>query len=212
MQKDLSPRGITRFVGRAEVAEALGYSLKTLGREINRGHAPRPVQISPNRVGWPVEVIQKLLESRIARVTEQAVSNPDKLKPDQIEDAAVKLSARLMTNVLGEAVSADNVVIGAVKQLSPDDADTATNSQWLALWLAVEDRMSALDEKQSLAVVYGLFPVMRPFLEGIAAKAGKRICPPDMPPIDLALCTLAGPGWDAFRAWAQEHNKRASST
>ena len=49
------------------------------------------------------------------------MTDPDKLKPDQIEDAAVKLSARLMTNVLGEAVSSsDDVVIGAVKQLSPD--------------------------------------------------------------------------------------------
>jgi hypothetical protein len=35
MEKNRSQRGIPRFVGRAEVADALGYSLKTLNREIN---------------------------------------------------------------------------------------------------------------------------------------------------------------------------------
>ena len=199
------------MAGRAEVAKALGYSLKTLSREIKRGHVPRPIQLSPNRVGWPVEVINKMLESRMARLTEQAVTDPDKLKPDQIEDAAVKLSARLMTNVLGEAVSPDDVVIGAVKQLSPADAQTVGYTRWLALWFAIEEHMSTLDHLQNLAVAYGLFPALRPWLDDIANRGGKRICPPGVPPLDLALCVLAGRDWDAFRDWAQRHKKQFSS-
>ena len=115
MQKELSPRGIPRFVGRAEVAEALGYSLKTLNREIKRGHVPRPVQLSPNRVGWPVEVIQKLLESRIARVKEQAVSDPNKLPPEQLANAI----AREMSRQLGEDVEPADVIFGSLTRLSP---------------------------------------------------------------------------------------------
>jgi predicted DNA-binding transcriptional regulator AlpA len=207
MRRDLSPRGIKKFVGRAELADALGISTKTLGRMVNNGSFPRPIKVSPNRVGWPVSVVQQYYEARLMAVS---VDDPEKLRPDEIEDAAVELSARHMSNILGEPVSPDDVVIGAVKQLSPDDADTATNSQWLALWLAIEDRMSGLDEKQSLAVVYGLFPAMRPFLDKIANNAGKPLCPPGVHPLDLALCVLAGPGWEAFKAWAQAHNKRAS--
>ena len=124
MKRELSPRGVTRFVGRNEVAEALGFSLKTLGREIKRGHIPRPIQLSPNRVGWPVDVIQKLLESRIARMTEQAVTDPDKLKPEQVADAAVDFAARHISNELGCRVSPDDVVLGFVRRLSSEDADT----------------------------------------------------------------------------------------
>ena len=189
MQKTTSPRGIPRFVGRAEVAEALGYSVKTLSREIQRGHVPRPVQLSPNRVGWPIEVIQHLLQSRIARVTEQAVSDPSKLKAEPIENAV----AREMTRQLGEDVHPDDVIFGAIRQLSKDDAEDAVLLHWLALWYALEERFGQLSQNESLAVTYGLFPAMRQLLDKLVLSNGAKASRgPACAPLTLLLWCLLG--------------------
>lgn len=179
------------------------------------GRFPRAIDITGaggNRRAWPLQVVLDWYEERKGCAIRLAVTQPDKLKREQVEDAAVELSARHMSNILGEKVSADDVVIGSVKQLSPADAQTVGYTRWLALWLAIEGQMSTLDDLQTLSVVYGLFPAMRPALEKKAIARGEHFCPPGVRPLDLALCVLAGPDWDAFRGWAQRHNKRASST
>jgi hypothetical protein len=136
-----------------------------------------------------VEVIQKLLESRIARVKEQAVSDPNKLPAEPLEKAI----AREMTRQLGEDVEPGDVIFGALKRLSKEDRDTVALRQWLALWHALEDRFGQLNRAESLGVAYGLFPAMRPFLDDIAKSGGREFCPPNARPIDLALTILAGP-------------------
>ena len=108
MQRELPPRIRTRGRTPPKSLRHRATRSETLSREIKRGHVPRLIQLCPNRVGWPVEVINKMLEwPRMARLDRAAISDRSQTSssPDQIEDAAVKLSARLMTNVLGEAVS-----------------------------------------------------------------------------------------------------------
>ena len=72
-----------------------------------------------------MEVIQKLLESRIARVKEQAVSDPNKLPAEPLEKAI----AREMTRQLGEDVEPGDVIFGALKRLSKEDRDTVALQQ-----------------------------------------------------------------------------------
>jgi hypothetical protein len=204
-------KDLPRLVGYAELSKVYGWQKRSLQRAVAAGKLRRPMIVAGGRAAWYDTDIKDYLARLGGELEAIAVSDPGKLQPDQIEDAAVELSARHMSNILGEAVSPDDVVIGAVKQLSPDDADTVHYAQWLALWLTIERRMSTLDDMQSLEVAYGLFPALRPSLEQKAMARGGHICPPGANPINLALRVLAGPDWDAFTAWAQEHNKRASS-
>ena len=100
------------------------------------------------------------------------------------------------------------MVIGAVKQLSPADAETVEYTNWLTRWIDTQHQMSRLDHLQSLAVVYGLFPTLRPWLDGIAKSGGRRLCPDGADPLDFALSVLAGPKWPRFVEWFQAHRER----
>ena len=118
---------------------------------------------------------------------EQAVSDPNKLPPEPLENAI----AREITRQLGEDVEPGDVIFGAVKRLSRKPVHRSL-PQWLALWHALEDRFGQLNRAESLGVAYGLFPAMRPFLDDIAKSGGREFCPPNARPIDLALTILAG--------------------
>ena len=163
---------LPRLVGYAELSKVYGWQKRSLQRAVAAGKLRRPMIVAGGRAAWYDTDIKDYLARLGGELEAIAVSDPDKLLPEQIEDAAAKLSARLMANVLGEVVSPDDVVIGAVKQLSPDDAETVGYTRWLALWLAIEEHMSTLDHLQSMAAAYGLFPAMRPWLDDIANRGG----------------------------------------
>ena len=184
---------LPRLVGYAELSKVYGWQKRSLQRAVTAGKLRRPMIVAGGRAAWYDTDIKDYLARLGGELDAIAVSDPDKLQPDQIEDLAVELSARHMSNILGEAVAADDVVIGAVKQLSPDEAGTVRTSQWLGLWHALEDRFGQLDRTESLGVAYGLFPAMRPFLDEIARSRGREFFPPNARPIDLALTILAGP-------------------
>ena len=199
--------GLPKLVGYKELEEAFGLTRRQLERMQRDGRFPRAIDITGaggNRRAWPLQQVLDWYEERRACMTGLAVSQPDKLKPDQIENAAFDLTARHISNELGESVSRDDVVIGHVRRLSPDESDAATIAQWVALWRAVEERMEQLDQKDSLGVIYGLFPAMRSFLDEQARSAGRNgyLNGRDIAPIDLALLVLAGPGGrDALAEW-----------
>jgi hypothetical protein len=112
-----------------------------------------------------------------------------------------------MARQLGEDVDPDDVIFGVVRQLSKDDGETVVLLQWLALWHALEDRFGQLNQRESFAVVYGLFPAMRPSFDEMLRSSGRTLLLGDMRPIDVALIVLAGPeGRELLDAMA----KRAS--
>ena len=126
------------------------------------------------------------------------MTDPKKLLPEQISDAAFDLAARHISNELGKSVSADDVVLGIWHQRSPDEVDTEFMENWTAIWFELEERFGTLDEAQSTAVVYGLFPSLRSRLSDlnpVIAKVG-------LTPIEFAMALLAGPnGFDALISW-----------
>ena len=56
---------LDRIVGKSEVLSIAGFSASTLWREIQRKRFPKPIQISPGRVGWAESQIRAWLEARI---------------------------------------------------------------------------------------------------------------------------------------------------
>ena len=51
-------------LSRLQVANILGVSLPTLWRMVNRRALPRPIRISPGRVGWRASTVRDWLADR----------------------------------------------------------------------------------------------------------------------------------------------------
>lgn len=114
MQKVPTNRGLQRCVGRSEMAEALSVFIKTLDRMVADGKFPRWVRQSPNRLGWAIETVHGHLQSRIEGATKMAVSDPNKLAPEDIEPSMRELGARLISTQIGRHVAPDQdrLVVG----------------------------------------------------------------------------------------------------
>ena len=64
MMKDLKSSGVHQMLSRRQVAALLDISITTLWREVRAGRFPRAVQISPGRVGWPAQWVQRWMDAR----------------------------------------------------------------------------------------------------------------------------------------------------
>ena len=65
-----SPLTILR---RRQVERETGYSRSTIYLRISQGLWPRPVNLGPRSVGWPVREIEALVSARIAGKTDDEV-------------------------------------------------------------------------------------------------------------------------------------------
>lgn len=57
---------LQRFVSRQELLRLLGISASTLWRMQRDGVISAPVRVSPGRVAWPLEVIERWMADRRA--------------------------------------------------------------------------------------------------------------------------------------------------
>ena len=116
-------------VGRVAVAEYMGYSVKTLYREVERGNFPRPSRNSPGRVGWPLSVVKAERAKRdrhdSEKLEQSAVDNPDDLEPDELEDQARGLAAQALSTRTGKPVDASSRA-----RSRPRQSTTATATGW----------------------------------------------------------------------------------
>lgn len=55
---------LPRYISPKQLREASTLSPATIWREIKAGRLPKPVRLTPGRVGWPEDVIRAWLASR----------------------------------------------------------------------------------------------------------------------------------------------------
>lgn len=58
------PDQISRIVSPRQLLDLTGLSQATIWRMVARGDLPRPIRLSPGRVGWPESEIRAWLASR----------------------------------------------------------------------------------------------------------------------------------------------------
>jgi len=199
--KTTTKAGLERYVGYAEIEEAYGYDRRTIQRLKREGKFPREVSL-PGRRGGPVTFrladVLRWDEERRAHLTKISALDPDKLRPEQVEDAAYELAARHISNQLGQSIATDKVVLGFIQQRSPDETADEFFANWTTIWTELEERFSKLDEVQSNAVAFGLFTALRSRAALMNAKAAQL----GLKPVELAMLTLAGPeGSKALLQW-----------
>lgn len=142
-----------QYVGYAEIEAAFQINRRTIQRVRRDGEFPEGVSL-PGRRGGPVRfLLDDVVAWNDARHQRQrailqrlSASDPDKLRPEPVENTI----AREMTRQLGEDVNPDDVIFGAIRQLSRDDADTVALAHFVAFWQAVEERMGQLNRNESV--------------------------------------------------------------
>ena len=55
---------VPQILSRRQVAAKIGVSLTTLWRLVTKGLFPRPLQISPGRVGWTADIVDRWIDER----------------------------------------------------------------------------------------------------------------------------------------------------
>jgi predicted DNA-binding transcriptional regulator AlpA len=55
---------LRRFISPAELRDLTGLSEPTLWRMRQRSELPDPIRLSPGRIAWPIDVIEKWLDAR----------------------------------------------------------------------------------------------------------------------------------------------------
>lgn len=127
MSKPASNTELPRYVGYAEIAEETGIERHTIQRLMKAGKFPKPDLLPTKENKWRVTVIKSWLEQRnaeqISRLNERAMSDPAKLKPDQLADTHRALAARLAE---AQGVKLDpNDVLGFTYRLTGEQSAEA---------------------------------------------------------------------------------------
>ena len=92
-------------------------SRRTLVRE---DKFPKPTQLAPNRVGWLVEAVTTWVSERGKGLIARAVSHPEDLSPEQLEDEAVALVVKAMEKWVGEPVDARDLGIQVTRRITAE--------------------------------------------------------------------------------------------
>ena len=153
----IKPNHLPQFVGYAQVETSLGVSRRTVERVVREGKFPRPVQLTPNRVGWKVETVTAWLEERSKGLAARAVANPDELEPDEVAPTLAMLAARLASKEFGQAVSPEQVQLTLSREATNDEV-TSCRAKLLG---HLEDLCQHFSYNRALFIAASLFPAVR---------------------------------------------------
>ena len=117
------------FIGYAGVGRFVGVTRRTIEREVQRGNLPRPMQLTPGKMGWPIALIQahynkKLLENSVAQVED--------LEPDQLDDQAINLVAKSISLRTGEKVEVADLDVQVSRGMSEESFEEAEQQEFAA--------------------------------------------------------------------------------
>lgn len=161
---------LPKYVGYRDVGDALGVSRRTIERMVREGKFPKPVQLTPNRVGWEDVTVTQWLAERGKGLAARAVTNPEDLSEEQIEDALQSLAAEYILKRAGEA-HRDELVVSLMRRTIVENP-----SDWRTPILAAFDgRFDHFELVRSVLVAAWLFPSLRDVLDTGENEAAKTI-------------------------------------
>jgi predicted DNA-binding transcriptional regulator AlpA len=148
---------LSPVVGYREVANCLGVSRRTIERMVREHTFPKPIRLSKNRVGWPADAVQSWLDERGRGLASVAVSSPDDLEPDVLEDHARELAAKALSRRTGQLINPTAVSLHLGQSVSADE--------FVALEMAEHriraEGLASLDQNDAAVVAAVLLPSLR---------------------------------------------------
>ena len=172
MAKTAARAELPRYVGYAEIAEATGIDKRQIQREMARGKFPKPDALPTKENRWRLSVVLAWLEQRnaeqIANLSDLAVTDPAKLKPEQLGDALQALGARL-ASLHGQQIAADDVV-GITYKLSDEQRAAIAHNAAAEQRELIEEslkRLEAMHSIEALLLVRSFLPQLAPFADSL---------------------------------------------
>ena len=178
---------LPRYVGVKQVCAALGISKPTLDRMRRDGRFPPHEQLSPNRVGWPEEVILVHLAAQARSVTSLSVTNPEDLSEVELHDQARAFAAQAHSKRTGTEVDPEKLSLHLTEKLSPE--------VFVALELEAHRiraaYLSELPVDKAMLIVCVLLPQLQDHLAKVASSDLRQaLNGPD--PIDIDFTLISG--------------------
>jgi predicted DNA-binding transcriptional regulator AlpA len=156
---------LPKYVGYAEIAAATGMDKRQIQRLMARGKFPKPDGIPTKENRWRLSVILEWLAARnaeqIAAISDLAVTDPAKLKPEQLEEALSGAAAELARRAGIDLPPGSHVSVNV-----PLTAEQ-TEKRLSAANGALADAFGRLDVTRGCLVVGGLIPALRPITDGM---------------------------------------------
>lgn len=180
-------RRLPRYVGVKEVCSALGISKPTLDRLRRDGKFPLHEQLSPNRVGWRMEVIEQHLAIQAGSLDRLSVTNPDDLSEDELHDQARTLAATAHSKRTGRQVDPQKLDLHLTEKLNPEvfAALELEEHRTRAAYL------SELPVDNAMLIVWALLPQLQDHLAKVASSDLRQaLNGPD--PIDIDFAHISG--------------------
>ena len=180
MSKLASKSELPRYVGYAEIADATGIERHTIQRLMKANKFPRPDALPTKGNRWRLSVILEWLERRnaeqVARLSDSSMSDPAKLKPDQLVDTHRALAVRL-AEAQGLKLDPDSV-LGFTYQLTDEQRLIAANevaAKQRDLVSGIVDRLDGLHFVEALILQRAFLAPLRRFADESLAQLGIQI-------------------------------------
>ena len=192
MSTAITTDGLPRLVGYAELYAKYGWKKRALQRWDQKGRLPRPQQLPGGRVYWRLEQIKCFVDQQYSALSALAVSDPERLAPDQLGDAAVDLLTRAIEHEIGQQIDPRGICVTFGQ---PSEAVTLEQLQSAeAEALAIYRRQFADYEiARAWVMAAFLFPALRPTMAaGAATQALSRVFTDEKKLHELALAAMDG--------------------
>ena len=164
MTKDTSSSSraaLTKFVGYKEVTAATGVSRKTVERMVSSGGFPKPQRLTPQRVGWPLHVVEEWLQQLRSSITKSATDNPNDLGPDELFARATATLAQAVSKLEGVPVGIREIRSVTIGKKMTEQELSVCEAQEFELY---SKRFSHFSLERSVILAAWLFPALRPML------------------------------------------------
>ena len=131
------------------------------------------------------------------------MTDPSKLKPEEVEEAAFELAAKHLQNVLGAKISPEDVLLG--RRATPNEQADTRRAQAEQLERAAE-AMTPPEELRQILIVNWLFPAIGKLIRG-----RNTFLPTGDMAREIGFIALNDEAWAAFSAAAGQRAKALAS-
>ena len=154
------------LVGYAELEATYGWNKRTLQRWVRAGKLPRPTTTPGGRVAWLLADMEAFIEQMHKGLALAAATDPLKLAPEKLGDAALDLLTRALEHEIGGPVdpAGIRVTYGPPSPTISEEQLATAEAQEAAIW---QLRFADFGAARSFVMAAWLFPELRPiFADG----------------------------------------------
>ena len=145
---------LPKLVGYQQLRELYGWPKRTVQDWIKARKFPKPLNLPGRGNYWALDDIVVWMKGDL---TEVAVTRPEDLSPEQLEDEAVGLVVKSMVKRTGQPVDAGDLGIHVMRRITQDELLDAERREF-AIYA---DRFAHFDVERAVIVAAWMFPALR---------------------------------------------------